>query len=264
MEFLNGQDMQEFLQASKLGFWRVDFKEGETPCFYANSVMNDLLGTSEDMTPEDRFYFHRAHIHEEDMELFLEYSDKLEKERTEVVYRYIHPVTGEMYVRCGGKKIDSDNGYTRIVGFHQDISDTVRMEKDKLAEQRLAEMNQTLRKEHILQQDYYKELLDVQTCGLMAYTLPGHKIVHMNAEALRMYGYEKIEDVQQNLENILRTFYYPNPDTVEELKKLRYDDGSVEYEFVINRGNEKECHALGKTKKFVSPEGERVVVTTFV
>ena len=50
-------------------------------------------------------------------------------------------------------------------------------------------MNQTLRKEHLLQQDYYKELLDVQSCGVMAYTLPGHRIVHMNAEALRMYGY---------------------------------------------------------------------------
>ena len=61
--------------------------------------------------------------------------------------------------------------------------------KDKIAERRFAEMNQTLRKEHLLQQDYYKELLDVQSCGVMAYTLPGHRIVHMNAEALRMYGY---------------------------------------------------------------------------
>ena len=264
MDFLNGQDMHEFLQASRLGFWKIEFKEGETPRFYANSVMNELLGTSDDMTPEERFLFHRARIHEEDKELFLEYSDKLAKERTEIVYRYIHPVIGEMYVRCGGKKVDSNNEYTRVIGFHQDISDTVRMEKDKQAEQRLAELNNTLRKEHLLQQDYYKDLLDVQSCGLMAYTLPGHKIVHMNAEALRMYGYEKISDVQENLGNIIRQFYYPNPETSEKLKKLRYDDGAVEYEFVINRGSKKECHALAKTKKFVSPRGERMAVTTFL
>ena len=66
--------------------------------------------------------------------------------------------------------------------------------KDKIAERRFAEMNQTLRKEHLLQQDYYKELLDVQSCGVMAYTLPGHRIVHMNAEALRMYGYYDLRD----------------------------------------------------------------------
>ena len=75
--------------------------------------------------------------------------------------------------------------------------------KDKIAERRFAEMNQTLRKEHLLQQDYYKELLDVQSCGVMAYTLPGHRIVHMNAEALRMYGYYDLilMDVQMPVMN---------------------------------------------------------------
>lgn len=264
MSLQNDKDMREFLSASRTGFWEMQIREGETPRFFADSVMNELLGTEETMTPEERFVFHRAHIHEEDMEMFMEYSDKLVRERTEVVYRYIHPNQGERYVRCGGKRVESVEEGIRIIGFHQDISDTVRIEKDRQAEQRLAEQNKTLRKEHIQQQDYYKELLDIQNCGLMAYTLPGHKIVHMNAEALRMYGYETIAEVQENLGGILAKFYYPNPDTVEKLKNLRNENGAVDYEFVINPGTDKACHALAKTKRSLSPTGEYMVVTTFL
>lgn len=264
MNVLSGQDMQNILRESRTGFWRIDVCEGETPKFYADKVMNELIGTPEDMSPEERFLFHRERIHEKDMKMFLEYSEKLSEERTEIVYRYIHPIHGEMYVRCGGKRDEKVTDYVSIMGYHQDISDTVRMERERQAEQRLAEMNYSLRREHVMQRDYYKELLDVQNCGLMAYTLPGHRIVHMNAEALRMYGYDSIDEVQQNLGAIIRKFYYPNPDTVEKLKSLRDENGAVDYEFVINRGTEKECHALAKTKRIMSPDKEWMVVTTFI
>ena len=55
-----------------------------------------------------------------------------------------------MYVRCGGKRESGSADTVRIVGTHQDISDTARLEKRKQAERRLAELNQTLKKEHIL------------------------------------------------------------------------------------------------------------------
>ena len=190
MSLLDGCDMEELLRESRLGFWKIEFeeKEGVTPRFYADSVTDELMGISADMTPEERFLFHRAHIHQDDMEMFLEYSDKLSEERTEIVYRYIHPISGEMYVRCSGKRDFVEKDRVCIIGFHQDISRTIRMEKEKMAEKRLAEQNYTLRKEHLLQRDYYKDLLDVQNCGLMAYTFPGHRLIHMNAEALRIYG----------------------------------------------------------------------------
>lgn len=264
MNLLSGQDMQNILRESQTGFWRIDIEKTGTPKFYADAVMNELIGTPEDMSPEERYLFHRAHIREEDMKMFLEYADKLTEERTEIVYRYIHPIHGEMYVRCGGKRDEKVTDFVSIMGYHQDISDTVRIERERQAEQRLAEMNYSLRREHIMQRDYYKELLDVQNCGLMAYTLPGYRIVHMNAEALRMYGYDSIEEVQENLGPIIRNFYYPNPDTVEKLKSLRDENGAVDYEFVIHKGTEKECHAVAKTKRILSPDKEWMVVTTFL
>lgn len=264
MEYLGCNDMQHILRSARIGVWRVEFEAGRAPRFYADRVMDELLGISGDVTPEKRFLYHRAHIHKEDQELFEEYAAKLAKEPTEIVYRFIHPITGEMYVRCGGKRESGSADTVRIVGTHQDISDTARLEKSKQAERRLAELNQTLKKEHILQQDYYRELLDIQNCGLMAYTLPEHRLIHMNAEALRMYRCSDIEEAQQNIGKILKKLYYPDPDTVSRLTRLREVNDMVDYECIIHKGTEQECHIMAKTKIFMTPAGGLCTFRTLI
>ena len=239
-------------------------EEGKPPRFYADEVMDELLGIDRDITPEERFVFHRSRIHPEDMQLFQEYSDKLTEVRTEIVYRYIHPVSGEMFVRCGGARDTSVTEYVAVTGIHQDISETVRIEKEKEAERRLAELNDSLRKEKLRQDIYYKELLDIENCGVLAYTMPGHKVIHMNAEALRMYGIESVEAAQRELGPLLRQVYYPDSDVLNQLKKLRNEDDMVDYECIIGKGKANECHALAKTKVVHIPTGERAVLTTFV
>lgn len=257
-------DMQEILRTSKIGLWRVEVEDAAPPRFYADNVMDHLLGITGEVSPEERFCFHRAHIHPDDSALFDEYSNKLSNVRTEIVYRYIHPVSGEMLVRCSGSRDASISDYISIIGTHQDISETTRLEQDKFAERRLAEMNHTLRREQVLQENYYRDLLDIQSCGVMAYTLPGHRLIHMNAEALRMYGLRSVPDAQRNLGNVLSRIYYPDSQTVEHLKTLRNDDDSVDYECVLNKGAANECHVVAKTKVFRIPSGERAVVTTFL
>mgnify|MGYP000908081300 FL=1 len=255
---------KEILRASQMGMWCVEMEEGKPPRFYADEVMDELLGIDRDITPEERFVFHRLRIHPEDMQLFQEYSDKLTEARTEIVYRYIHPVSGEMFVRCGGARDTSVTEYVAVTGIHQDISETVRIEKEKEAERRLAELNDSLRKEKLRQDIYYKELLDIENCGVLAYTMPGHKVIHMNAEALRMYGIESVEAAQRELGPLLRQVYYPDSDVPNELKKLRNEDDMVDYECIIGKGKANECHALAKTKVVHIPTGERAVLTTFV
>ena len=255
---------KEILRASQMGMWCVEMEEGKPPRFYADEVMDELLGIDRDITPEERFVFHRLRIHPEDMQLFQEYSDKLTEVRTEIVYRYIHPVSGERFVRCGGARDTSVTEYVAVTGIHQDISETVRIEKEKEAERRLAELNDSLRKEKLRQDIYYKELLDIENCGVLAYTMPGHKVIHMNAEALRMYGIESVEAAQRELGPLLRQVYYPDSDVPNELKKLRNEDDMVDYECIIGKGKANECHALAKTKVVHIPTGERAVLTTFV
>ena len=255
---------KEILRASQMGMWCGEMEEGKPPRFYADEVMDELLGIDRDITPEERFVFHRSRIHPEDMQLFQEYSDKLTEARTEIVYRYIHPVSGERFVRCGGARDTSVTEYVAVTGIHQDISETVRIEKEKEAERRLAELNDSLRKEKLRQDIYYKELLDIENCGVLAYTMPGHKVIHMNAEALRMYGIESVEAAQRELGPLLRQVYYPDSDVPNELKKLRNEDDMVDYECIIGKGKANECHALAKTKVVHIPTGERAVLTTFV
>ena len=256
--------IKEILRASRMGMWRVEIEEGKPPRFYADEVMDELLGIDREITPEERFVFHRLRIHPEDMQLFQEYSDKLTEARTEIVYRYIHPVSGERFVRCGGARDTSVTEYVAVTGIHQDISETVRIEKEKEAERRLAELNDSLRKEKLRQDIYYKELLDIENCGVLAYTMPGHKVIHMNAEALRMYGIESVEAAQRELGPLLRQVYYPDSDVLNQLKKLRNEDDMVDYECIIGKGKANECHALAKTKVVHIPTGERAVLTTFV
>ena len=264
MEQREEVNIKEILRASRMGMWRVEMEEGKPPRFYADEVMDELLGIDRDITPEERFVFHRLRIHPEDMQLFQEYSDKLTEVRTEIVYRYIHPVSGAMFVRCGGARDTSVTEYVAVTGIHQDISETVRIEKEKEAERRLAELNDSLRKEKRRQDIYYKELLDIENCGVLAYTMPGHKVIHMNAEALRMYGIESVEAAQRELGPLLRQVYYPDSEVLNQLKKLRNEDDMVDYECIIGKGKANECHALAKTKVVHIPTGERAVLTTFV
>jgi len=264
MEQREEVNIKEILRASRMGMWRVEMEEEKPPRFYADEVMDELLGIDREITPEERFVFHRSRIHPEDMRLFQEYSDKLTEARTEIVYRYIHPVSGAMFVRCGGERDTSVTEYVAVTGIHQDISETVRIEKEKEAERRLAELNDSLRKEKRRQDIYYKELLDIENCGVLAYTMPGHKVIHMNAEALRMYGIESVEAAQRELGPLLRQVYYPDSEVLNQLKKLRNEDDMVDYECIIGKGKANECHALAKTKVVHIPTGERAVLTTFV
>lgn len=264
MEQREEVNIKEILRASRMGMWRVEIEEGKPPRFYADEVMDELLGIDREITPEERFVFHRSRIHPKDMRLFQEYSDKLTEARTEIVYRYIHPVSGAMFVRCGGERDTSVTEYVAVTGIHQDISETVRIEKEKEAERRLAELNDSLRKEKRRQDIYYKELLDIENCGVLAYTMPGHKVIHMNAEALRMYGIESVEAAQRELGPLLRQVYYPDSEVLNQLKKLRNEDDMVDYECIIGKGKANECHALAKTKVVHIPTGERAVLTTFV
>ena len=264
MEQREEVNIKEILRASRMGMWRVEIEEGKPPRFYADEVMDELLGIDREITPEERFVFHRSRIYPEDMRLFQEYSDKLTEARTEIVYRYIHPVSGAMFVRCGGERDTSVTEYVAVTGIHQDISETVRIEKEKEAERRLAELNDSLRKEKRRQDIYYKELLDIENCGVLAYTMPGHKVIHMNAEALRMYGIESVEAAQRELGPLLRQVYYPDSKVLNQLKKLRNEDDMVDYECIIGKGEANECHALAKTKVVHIPTGERAVLTTFV
>lgn len=257
-------DPQDILRTSHIGLWRLDRENKEPVRLYGDAMMDELLGITGPVTPEERLAFFSKYIHPDDRELFAEYSRRQAETQTEIVYRYIHPVRGEMVIRCSGRPDPSATVQACSIGTHQDITDIMRLEQAHLAERRLAEQNMNLREEQQKQENYYRELLDVQNCGLLAYTMPGHKIIHVNAEALRMYDVKSVKEFQENLASIISDVWYPDLQVVQRLKRLRNGSDVVDYECVIHKGRPNECHVMAKTKDFLLPNGERAVTTTFL
>lgn len=255
---------QDILRTSRIGLWRTDHENGKIVRLYADAMMDELLGITGPVTPEERQAFFEKCVHPDDRELFAEYARRQSETQTEIVYRYIHPIRGEMVIRCSGRPDPSVTDRVSSIGTHQDITDIMRLEQAHLAELRLAEQNMSLREEQQKQENYYRELLDVQNCGLLAYTMPGHKIIHVNAEALRMYDVRSVKEFQENLAPIISDVWYPDPQVVQRLKQLRTGSDVVDYECVLHKGKPNECHVMAKTKDFLLPNGERAVATTFL
>ena len=247
--------MNQVLQENSIGTWKlVDDQLYGDDCFF------DLIGASKELDAQECLKFHLAHVHPEDQEQFGEYVRKLSEERTEIVYRFLHPEKGVMMIRCSGKKMEDGS----IAGIHQDISDIVRLEKDKIVETYLSETNKKLRNQNVAQNDYYKEILDELPCGVFAYTVKEHRIVHLNKRALKIFHIDDLEDVQSKMRSIFKKFEYPDPTTNDRLIALRTYDGSVDFEVIINPKESYEVHALAKSKVFKYPNGERIIITIFV
>ncbi len=265
MHSFSNEDLQRYFDAGQMGFWKIEFEEGKRPRLYTDARMNGLLGTSADMTPQECYDFLICHIHPEEQMLFLKYIKEVKKGEAEIVYRYLHPILGDIYVRCTGRKIVSVLENTIcIVGYHKREQDTMRLEANRSLENHLIERNRDLEKRQLKIDDYYKNLLDLVSCGVLSYTLPGYEILHMNAEALRIFGIQGLEEGQEYLGNILKNVSYVDGATRKNLITLREKDGCVDYEAIIFNHEGKAVNILAKSESFMTLKGEKSVVTTFL
>ena len=264
MKKLNEEDIQAYFQAGNSGFWKVEFEEGKKTKLYTDEITNELFGITEDMSPEKCMEYVEKHIYPQENECFRDYIEELKSHESEAVYRYMHPVKGVIYIRCTGRRIPSPDNMIWLVGYHQEAEDIVHFEKEKLLENRLLRQNQQLKDENKSQSFYYKELLDTISVGVLSYTLPEHEIVHMNAEAMRIYGVETSEEAQENLGRLIGAVSYLNQNVIEKLMNMRYHDGAVSYECVIPDRKGNLTPAIAKTEIFYTSNGKKTILTTFL
>lgn len=111
---------------------------------------------------------------------------------------------------------------------------------------------------------FYKNLLNMQSSGVFAYTYPGYRVVIANAEALRIFGYKSVEELQDNLGATFKKMRVVTPGALEKLAKLRTEDGEVDYECIFYEGTERECYVIIKSKVVISPYGRRIMYSTYV
>ena len=264
MKKLNEEDIRAYFQAGNSGFWKVEFEEGKKTKLYTDEITNELFGITEDMSPEKCMEYVEKHIYPQEKECFRDYIEELKSHESEAVYRYMHPVKGVIYIRCTGRRVPSPDNMIWLVGYHQEAEDIVHFEKEKLLENRLLRQNQQLKDENKNQSFYYKELLDTISVGVLSYTLPEHEIVHMNAEAMRIYGVETSEEAQENLGRLIGAVSYLNQNVIEKLMNMRYHDGAVSYECVIPDRKGNLTPAIAKTEIFYTSNGKKTILTTFL
>ena len=162
MDFFTADELRQYLETSRIGLWKIEMEEGEVIRMYMDSEMLRLSGLPEGLSPEENNIQFKKHIHPDDASLMKEYDAELLQGGAEVMYRYIHPVFGEMLVRCMGRRISSDGKIVTIIGQHQDCSEIVRLERGMQREKQLLRRNRDLMAQQLVTADYYKNLLDME------------------------------------------------------------------------------------------------------
>ena len=113
-------------------------------------------------------------------------------------------------------------------------------------------------------QDYFKSLLDMDCYGILIYTIPDYTIQQINAEALRLGGFADLQEAQANFRGILQNAIFSDDLTVQELKELRNHDGPITYECVLCGKNGIRNRVQARTVSVTNPQGQRVIITTFI
>ncbi len=126
-------DRREILRNCKLGLWIIRLEADSSWAeMYADEVMEHNLGLERKLTPSECYYQWFDRIHKD----YIPYVTKLVTEMinsnktVELQYPWIHPVNGEVMVRCIGKRVSDTNGKITLQGYHTIVSDWETYKKD--------------------------------------------------------------------------------------------------------------------------------------
>ena len=258
------EDLQEYLNLSQIGFWKLEMQRGLPTKMYVDFNMQALIGVPDGLSPEECYAFFENRIHLEDRNLIKEYAVDIMSGDATVEYFYNHPTKGKICIRCNGRRIKKQGNCIIIMGHDQEMSDVICLKRGQLEENQLQRYNRQLKQQQIRTDDYYKSLLDMVNCGVLAYTIPGHKILHMNLEALRIYGVKNLNEAQNSMGEMLTNVIYPNKTIPKRLRRLHFENDVVDYECTVSNRLGQTIHILAKTEVFLTPQYERCVVTTFL
>ncbi len=257
-------DLKEFFDLSRIGFWKIEIDNDNNIQMYADSNMQSLIGLPDGLSAEESYSFYMEHIHPDDRYMIFGHETIMPDKDVVVEYRYNHPTLGQIRIRSRCKKIGSKQNCVTIIGYGQEISSIVQLGSGTQREDELLKQTRDLEQRQIKTDDYYRNLLDMMHCGVVSYTIPEHHLLHMNAEALRIFGATDLESAQKIMGDVLRKANYIDPSIPGKLKSLYCENEIVDYECIITNLDGLKTSVLARTESFLSPQGERCLVTTIL
>lgn len=134
--------MQDVLHESMTGLWIIEIEEGCNSRMFADETMLDLLGLTEEASPEECYEHWYRNIDKEYYPVVNSCVDNMIRQgRAEVQYPWPHPVFGRIYIRCGGVAERISEKILRLRGYHQNVTDTIVMRREK---EKLEELNEEI------------------------------------------------------------------------------------------------------------------------
>lgn len=175
---------------------------------------------------------------------------------------------------------DSRGNVTQVLYTYQVIDEEKRKELEHLrqlkedyarTEESIKTVKRSLTKdknELVSEIEYHNNLtnvvMDLLTCGVIVYTIPGRNLLQINPEALRIMGWKNVEEASERLEENWQNVKLIDPIEEEHLFKLRRQKGSVKYQFIINEGKQNEKKILAESQSFSGRHGGSMIISTLM
>lgn len=124
------RQMEEIMDSSNTGSWRIELEKGKLPRMYGNRCMNRLIGVKPGVTPEEYYnawYENIVPAYYDKVNRVVE--EILSGRRSEVEYLWKHPECGIITVRCGGKLSANSSQRQVLQGYHQDVTEIRTLQK---------------------------------------------------------------------------------------------------------------------------------------
>ena len=116
---------RDILKAANLGLWiiRLNEKSGSHE-LYADETMLRVLGADNSLTPEECYRHWHSRIKEEYLDYVNQAVEKMISgdKMVQLQYLWMHPVLGEVEVRCNGIRMEDMDGMCCLEGYHRMVN----------------------------------------------------------------------------------------------------------------------------------------------
>lgn len=128
------EKISSILHEAQTGIWTIEMNPGEPPKMYGNSTMLELLGIrNPEISPEGCYQWWFNRIEAGFIQMIQACVEKAaSNQRMEVKYRWVHPEQGRILIRWGGVRDWSHKHGLCLMGYHQNITDTIAVEIPKM------------------------------------------------------------------------------------------------------------------------------------
>ncbi len=119
-------DPRDILRVNEIGLWMIRISTKEDRCeMYADATMEKVLAVEHKYTPMECYSHWFSRIHPDYVDYVRTNVEKMITidKAVQLEYPWLHPILGDVMVRCSGRRVKNADGMVVLEGYHRIISD---------------------------------------------------------------------------------------------------------------------------------------------